>query len=337
MAARREGAVSVAGSAAGPWRERLPWPAVALAAAACALAVLAAARGVGDLAQATINGLTAGAIFALGAVGLSLVYGSLRLINFAHGDFLTFGAYVALLANVTLGLPLVAAALLALAATALLSVGMELAMWRPMRARGAGALQLILMAIGLAFVVRYVIAFIAGPQPRSLDVDVTSSYGFLGGLRVGETELWATLIAFAVLAAVVVVLRATSLGKQMRALSDNLDLAETTGVDTGVVIIVIWAFAGVLAGLAGVLYASALGSFDPNIGFIILLSLFASVILGGIGSAYGALLGGLTIGLVQEWSTLFIDVRWKLVVGFAVLVLVLTLRPEGLFGGERRI
>jgi neutral amino acid transport system permease protein len=182
-----------------------------------------------------------------------------------------------------------------------------------------------------------VIAFIAGPQPRRLDVDVTSSYGFLGGLRIGETELWATLIAFVVLAAVVVLLRSTSLGKQMRALSDNIDLAETGGVDTGRVIIVIWTFAGVLAGLAGVLYASALGSFDPNIGFIILLSLFAAVILGGIGSAYGALLGGLTIGLVQEWSTLFIDVRWKLVVGFAVLVLVLTLRPDGFFGGERRV
>jgi neutral amino acid transport system permease protein len=307
------------------------------AAAVAAAAALVAAAGLADVAQATINGLTAGAIFALGAVGLSLVYGSLRLINFAHGDFLTFGAYAALLANAGLGLPLVAAVLVALAATAVLSIGMELAMWRPMRARGAGALQLILMAIGLAFVVRYVIAFVAGPEPRRLGVDVTSSYGFLGGLRIGQTELWVTLIAFGVLAAVVVLLRSSRLGKQMRALSDDVDLAETTGVDTGRVIIVIWAFAGVLAGLAGVLYASALGSFDPNVGFIILLSLFAAVILGGMGSAYGALLGGVTIGLVQEWSTLFIDVRWKLVVGFAVLVAVLTLRPEGFFGGERRL
>jgi len=313
----------------------LRYRAVAMGLAAAVALVLVG--GVGGVAQATVNGLTSGAIFALGAVGLSLVYGSLRLINFAHGDFLTFGAYAAFLANVTLGLPLVTAALVALAATGLVSVGMELGMWRPMRARGAGALQLILMAIGLAFVVRYSIAFVAGPQPRRLEVDVTSSYGFLGGLRIGQTELWVTLIAFAVLAGVVVLLRSSRLGKQMRALSDDLDLAETTGVDTGRVILVIWAFAGVLAGLAGVLYASALGSFDPNVGFIILLSLFAAVILGGMGSAYGALLGGLTIGLVQEWSTLLIDGRWKLVIGFAVLVVVLTLRPEGFFGSRRRV
>lgn len=289
-----------------------------------------------DLAQSTINGMTSGACFALGAVGLSLVYGSLRLINFAHGDFLTFGAYAAFLINVTLGLPLIAALLAALAATAALSTGMELAMWRPMRTRGAGALQLILMAIGLAFVVRYGIAFVADTQPRRLDVDVTSSYRLVGDLRIGKTELWVIVVAFAVLLAVVAMLRSSRLGKQMRALSDNLDLAETTGVDTGRVILVIWTFAGALAGLGGVLYASALGSFDPNFGFIILLSLFAAVILGGIGSAYGALLGGLTIGLVQEWSTLVVDERWKLAMGFAVLVLMLTVRPQGFFGGERR-
>jgi neutral amino acid transport system permease protein len=193
------------------------------------------------------------------------------------------------------------------------------------------------MAIGLAFVVRYGIAFVAGTQPRRLDVDVTSSYDLFGDLRIGETELWVVLVAFAVLIGVVAMLRSSNLGKQMRALSDNLDLAESTGIDTGRVIIVIWAFAGARAGLAGVLYASALGSFDPNFGFVILLSLFAAVILGGIGSAYGALLGGLAIGLIQEWSTLFFDDRWKLVAGFAVLVLMLTVRPQGFFGGERTV
>lgn len=201
----------------------------------------------------------------------------------------------------------------------------------------AGALQLILIAIGLAFVVRYGIAFVAGTQPRRLDIDVTSSYALVGDLRIGKTELWVVLVALAVLVGVVAVLRSTRLGKQMRALSDDIDLAETTGIDTGRVIVVIWAFAGALAGLGGVLYASALGSFDPNFGFVILLSLFAAVILGGIGSAYGALLGGLLIGLIQEWSTLFFEDRWKLVAGFAVLVLMLTVRPQGFFGGERRL
>lgn len=305
--------------------------------AGVAVAALLVAKGATDVTQSTINGIISGSCFALGAVGLSLVYGSLRLINFAHGDFLTFGAYAALLVSVTWGLPLVVAVVAALAATAVLSTSMELAMWRPMRRRGAGALQLILMAIGLAFVVRYGIAFVAGTQPRRLDVDVTSSYALVGDLRIGKTELWVVLVALAVLAGVVAMLRSSRLGKQMRALADNLDLAETTGIDTGRVILVIWAFAGALAALGGVLYASALGSFDPNFGFVILLSLFAAVILGGIGSAYGALLGGLAIGLIQEWSTLFFDDRWKLVAGFAVLVLVLTVRPQGFFGGGRTL
>jgi neutral amino acid transport system permease protein len=333
--AAHEHAVGSAQPAASPRGPLLRHRGVAVVAAA--VGALLVAKGVNDVAQATINGLISGACFALGAVGLSLVYGSLRLINFAHGDFLTFGAYVALLVNVTWAMPLVVAVLVAIAAAALLSTSMELAMWRPMRRRGAGALQLILMAIGLAFVVRYGIAFVAGTQPRRLDVDVTSSYDLIGDLRIGKTELWVVVLAFAVMLGVVAMLRSSSLGKQMRALSDNLDLAETTGIDTGRVIVVIWVFAGGLAGLAGVLYAAALGSFDPNVGFVILLSLFAAVILGGIGSAYGALLGGVVIGLIQEWSTLFFADRWKLVVGFAVLVLMLTVRPQGFFGGERTL
>jgi neutral amino acid transport system permease protein len=301
-----------------------------------ALLALVITEGLQPTAQRTVNGFVSGSYFALGAVGLTLVYGTLKLVNFAHGDFLTFGAYIAFLFSVSVGMPLILAAVIAIAATALLGVGTERVMWRPMRERKAGLLQLLLMTIGLAFVLRNSIQFVAGTQPRTLDVDVESSVAFLG-LRIGQTELIVVGIGFAVLVGIAVMLRATSLGKQMRALSDDFDLASVTGIDTDRIVTVTWIFAAGSAGLAGVLYTSAIGTLTPNIGFFLLLSLFAAVILGGIGNAYGALAGGLIIGLAQEWSTLLVDARWKVAVGFIVLILVLIVRPQGLFGRERTV
>ena len=319
----------------------LAWPRANPAQAAAALlavvmVVLAAVYGVHDLAQRTINGVVSGSYFALGAVGLTLVYGTLKLVNFAHGDMLTFGAYVAFLFNVTIGAPIVVAALCAIALTAALGVASDKIMWRPMRAKKAGLLQLLLMAIGLAFVIRNGIQLIAGTAPRRLDVDVTTSVGFLG-LRVGRTELIVVVVGLAVLAGVVLMLRYTMLGKQMRALSDNFELAEVTGIDTDRIVLATWIFAAGLGGLAGVLLVAAIGSMTINIGFFILLSLFAAVILGGIGNAYGALVGGMVIGLAQEWSTLVLDARWKVAVGFAILIAVLIVRPAGIFGKERTL
>jgi neutral amino acid transport system permease protein len=192
------------------------------------------------------------------------------------------------------------------------------------------------MALGLAFVLRYVIQFIWGTDPRSLDADVTSSISFLG-LSIGETELIVVIISFVVLTAVATMLRVTSLGRQMRALADNFDLAETTGIDTGQVVLKTWLLAGGLAGLAGVLVVAATGSLTPNTGFYLLLPLFAAVVLGGIGNAYGALAGGLVIGLTQEWSTLVVESQWKVAVSFLVLIIVLIVRPQGIFGRERTL
>jgi branched-chain amino acid transport system permease protein len=301
-----------------------------------AFCVLLAVYGLDALGQRTVNGLVSASYFALGAVGLTLVYGTLRLVNFAHGDLLTFGAYMAFLANVSVGAPLVVAALFAVVATAALGVAAELVLWRPMRAREAGLLQFLLIAIGLAFVLRNGIQLFVGTEPRSLRVDVTESVAFLG-LRIGETELVSVVAGFAVLLLVGLMLRHTSLGRQMRALADDFELAEVTGIDTGRVVVFTWIFAAGLAGLAGVLYTAALGTMTPNLGFLLLLSLFAAVILGGIGNAYGALAGGLVLGLAQEWSTLFLEARWKVAVGFVILIVVLIVRPQGIFGRERTL
>lgn len=292
--------------------------------------------GLQTTAQRTLNGLVSGSYFAVGAIGLTLVYGTLKLVNFAHGDMLTFGAYVAFAANVTLGAPLVVAVLVAILATAAIGVGLERVMWRPMRAKRAGMLQLLLMAIGLAFLLRNGIQFVAGTAPRRLDVDVTSSVSVLG-LRIGQTELAVVVIGLLVLAAVAWMLRFTALGKQMRALSDNFELAEVTGINTDRIVLATWVLAAGTAGLAGVLLSAAIGSFTPNIGFFLLLNLFAAVILGGIGNAYGALIGGLVIGLTQEWSTLVLAAQWKVAVGFLILILALIVRPQGIFGRDRTV
>jgi neutral amino acid transport system permease protein len=310
-------------------------PGYVLLAVLVALAVvLATSHGLHDLAQRSVNGLVAGSYFALAAVGLTLVYGILKLVNFAHGDFLTLGAYVALLFNVTLGLPLVPAVAAAIALTAAVALVLEPIMWRPMRGKSAGMLQLLLMSIGLAFVIRYGVQLIAGSQLRTLDIGAVTSVEFLG-LRIGATQLIVVVTGVVVLGAVAALLRYTTLGKQMRALSDDPDLAETTGIDTDRIVLITWIFAGGLAGLAGVLLVASTGSLTPSTGFSVLLPVFAAAILGGIGNAYGALVGGLVIGVTQEWSTLVIESRWKVAVGFAILILALLVRPQGIFGRQR--
>jgi neutral amino acid transport system permease protein len=323
MAEPRGGPLDRAGAA--------PWLAVAGGIAAlCALLVVL--EGGRETGQATVNGLVSGTTFALGAVGLALVYGVLRLVNFAHGDMLTFGAYVAFLVNVTLGLPIVVAGLAAVAATAALAVAGEYALWRPMRARRAGLFQLLLVAIGLAFVIRNSIQLVAGSEPKRLDVDVTGALDLVGGVRIGDVQLVVLIVGLVTLLAVAVLLRSTRTGRRMRAMADDVALAEASGIDTRQLIVLTWAVGGALAGLAGVLVAGSVGVITPNFGFLMLLSLFAATVLGGIGSAYGALAGGLVLGLVEEWSTLFVDPRWKLAIGFAVLIATLILRPSGLVG-----
>jgi neutral amino acid transport system permease protein len=297
-------------------------------------AVLAATKGAQAVAQTTANGLVSGSYLALGAAGLTLVYGVLKLINFAHGDMLTLGAYVALLVSSRFDLPVILGAVAAVVAVAALGVGLERVMWRPMRRRGAGMFQLVLMAFGLAFVIRYSIQMVAGSDQRTLGVDVVSSVQ-IGQIRLGRTQFIVLVIGLIVVLALGTLLKVTSIGKQIRALSDSPELAETTGIDTHRVITVTWILSGGLAGLAGVLYAASVGGVNPILGYGLILSLFAAVIVGGIGNVYGALAGGLLIGVMQEWSTLLVAPSLKVAVGFGVLVTVLLIRPQGIFGQAR--
>ena len=296
---------------------------------------LVVSQGLHDVLQTSLNGVSLGAIYALGAVGLTLVYGILKLTNFAHGDYLTFGAYMAYLVNVTWGAPLVVGVFWAMLATAVMALFFERTLWGPMRKRRAGFLQLILMSIGLAFLLRAIIQWFWSTEIRQLDVDNTSTVEFLG-LRIGETELIVVVVGVVVLSAVGLMLRYSLLGKRMRALSDDLDLAETAGINTKRVILYTWIFSGALAGLAGVM-AAATTNLRPELGFELLLPIFAAVILGGIGDAFGALAAGMVLGVMTEWSTMIIDARWKVAVGFVVLVVVLIIRPQGIFGKAKTV
>jgi branched-subunit amino acid ABC-type transport system permease component len=310
-------------------------PAAAWLAAVLIAAVLlmSLARGPVAVGQTTLNGLVAAGYFALGAVGLTLVFGTLRIINFAHGDLLTLGAYLTFGIS-ALGLPFWPAAAVAVALTALFAYALDWIIWGPMRRSRTSTLQLFLVAIGLAMVIRYTIQFFAGSQVRGVGQDVLSSIN-MGPFHLGTLQALVLVVGVAAIAAVGLALAFTRFGKQIRALADNMALAEVSGIDTRRAIRLVWLVAGGLAGLAGVLYAAAVGSVNPNFGFFILLSLFTAAVLGGIGNAYGALAGGLVIGLTQEWSTLFLSTRWKPVVGFAILIIMLLVMPRGIFGGGR--
>jgi len=294
-----------------------------------------------EVAQTGLNGLSTGSYVALGAVGLTLVYGILKLTNFAHGDLLTFGAYMAFVVSVSWEGPLLLGVLAAMVMTALLGLFFELLMWGPMREKGAGFLQLVLMSIGLAFVIRSTIQFVAGGDPVFLDVDRSSAstpFDFIGiDLRL-RNVLWVSLtVGVSVLLLVGALLQYTLLGKKMRALSDSLDLAETTGINTERIVLITWVFAGALAGLGGVLLGMV-SQVKPELGFELLLPIFAAVVLGGIGNPFGALAAGLTLGVLIEWATIPPGLtNWKFGVGFVILILALIIRPQGVFGKARAV
>ncbi|MCW2928744.1 MAG: inner-rane translocator [Thermoleophilia bacterium] len=292
-----------------------------------------------ELLQAALNSLTAGSLYALAAVGLTLVYGVLRLTNFAHGDMLTLGAYVGYAINVQWNLPLAVAFLVAPIVVGAFAVGTEYVIWRPLRRQGAGLLQKLLMAIGLALFLRYAIQFVWGAKRDFYDIDNTGTVGWVRdwfGLTLGYYDALAIVLGVVVLFAVAMLLSKTLLGTSMRALSDDVDLAESSGVDSQRTVVWTWALSGALVGIAGVIAGATINIY-PTLGWELLLTIFACVIVGGIGSAYGALIGSYVIAFSQEFLVLWIDGRYKTMIGFVIMVLVLLVRPNGILGQRRAV
>jgi len=289
------------------------------------------------LAQLTVNGIITGTILALTGVGLTLVFGIQRIANFAYGEYLTFGAYVALLVNTGLGLNLFIAAIAAVLATAGLAVLLHFVVLKPLAGRGLVATSLI--TVGLGLMVRDVVFLCAGPRIRKLAIDQTAVFD-LGLVRISPGQAVAVAITLITVPAVAYFLARTTAGKAMRAVADNRDLAAVSGIDVERMGTLVWSLAGALAGIGGTMFAVVQGTVDPNIGAQVLFMIFTTAVLGGIGSAYGALAGGYVLGLVMElstWEGLFggLEARFKPVLAFVALILLLLYRPQGLFGKAR--
>lgn len=282
------------------------------------------------LAQLFTNGVAVGSIIALASIGLTLTYGILRLSNFAHGDIMTLGAYLTLVVN-ALGVNIWISMLLGAIATVAAVLLSEVLIWSPMRSRRASATTLIIISIGLALFIRNgIILFWGGSNQRYL-LPVEAAVD-VGGVKIKFYSLIVTAIAILVIAGLHYLLQNTKIGKAMRAVADDLDLARVSGINVTRVILWTWVIAGGLTALSG----SMLGLVEavrPNMGWFLILPLFAAVILGGIGNPYGAIAGGLLIGIVQEVSTYWLPTEYKLAVALLIMVLVLLVRPQGLFKG----
>lgn len=286
--------------------------------------------------QLTVEGIKLGAIIAITAVGLSLVFGTTRLINFAHGELVTIGAVSAFFLSTNPGnVPLILAAGLAMLIGAAIGAGMEKTVWLPMRKRGTGMIQLFIISIGLSLLLRYFILVVFGSRRGQYDTYTVQAALEIGSIRITPRDLIVTLLAFAIMIGIGLMLSKARIGKAMRAVSDNKDLAEASGINVNRVIFVVWALGGGLAALGGVFYGLTSAVYW-DMGFYLLLLMFAGVILGGIGSAYGAMVGSLLIGLVSQWSTLWFPPSLQNLWALLVLILVLLLRPQGIFGRAER-
>jgi neutral amino acid transport system permease protein len=286
--------------------------------------------------QLFVDGLRFGLLIAISAVGLSLIFGTTGLTNFAHGELVTIGAIVAFYLNVDADIPLIASAVIAVVIGGLIGALNELGLWRPLRRRGTGLVAALVVSIGLSLAVRYLIQTVYGGRSNPyIDYQSQRARDY-GTFALTDRDLYSIIISLAVLVAVALMLQRSRIGKAMRAVADNRDLAASSGIDVNRVILVVWVMGGALAALGGVL----LGLSDQiqwDMGFRLLLLMFAGVTLGGLGTAYGALVGSIIVGVFVQMSTLVIRDDMKYVGGLLLLILILVVRPQGILGSRARI
>jgi neutral amino acid transport system permease protein len=286
--------------------------------------------------QQTLSGIRFGLIIAMTAVGLSLIFGTTGLINFAHGEIVVIGAVVAWFAN-TAGLHLAFAAVLGVIAAAIAAGLLDRGVFRPLTRRGVGLFQLLVVTIGLSLILRFITLMIFGGRARPFEQYAVQQRISLGPFSTTPRDLVVIGISLVVLIGVATAIQRSRIGKAMRAVADNRDLAESSGINVEKVVSVVWIAGGALAGLGGVLYGT-LFRVTYDFGFQpMLLLMFAGIILGGLGTAYGAMVGSLVVGLVTELSVVYFPQELKTAWALGVLVLVLLVRPQGLLGRRERI
>ena len=286
-----------------------------------------------DALQLVVNGLMAGAVLAVPAIGFTAIYAVLRFPNFAVGGMATIGAYAGWMANTMLGLPAYAALAVAFAAGGLAgAVADRLALraLRPSRGAAGGALAAAIASVALNIVIENAVRFAWGNDPRGYDLPVYRDWR-VGGLRIGPQQLENALLAVAAMAALFAFLRSTRTGRMMRAVADNPALASLKGIDAERVALLATVLGMGLAGFGGMLIGLDT-AIDPLTGFRVMLPVFAAAVVGGLGSVPGAVLGAFVVGLGEELSLLVLAPSYRTAVGFVAILLVLSFRPRGLLG-----
>ena len=298
--------------------------------------------------QLIVYGIISGSILTLGGIGLSLTYSILGFANFAHGDIMALGAYIALgllalfsglgiasspIGPLSFGWDLVLALLAALALAAVATILIDQVLYK--RLRHSSPIILLMASVGVAIALRNILQFFWGPQPHYYieRIQIARKIPALG-IRIKPDELFIIVVAIVLVTLVHFFLQRTKMGKAMRATADNMELARVTGINTERVILWTWGIGATLAAAGGGLAGIENKFITPELGWQMLLSIFAAVILGGIGSPYGAIAGGMIIGLSEEISTAFISTGYKPAVAFTIMIIMLLVKPTGLFGGK---
>ena len=297
-----------------------------------------------------VNGLLLGCIYALGAIGMTLIFGNLGFANIAHGDYMTFGAYIALWVQTnllpgsgrdhgsvgpfTFNYSLFVAIPAAAAVTAVFAIAVDSVLYKRLRRRGATSAVMALASLGVAIAIRGIVQMVWGTQPQQYPRVSAQFFQLPFRIRIPPDMLFVAAAALAITVLVYYLLASTKLGKAMRATADNQSLAKVSGIDTEIVTVWTWVIGAALAAAAGVFLALGQAQLLPNLGWKVLIPIFAAVVLGGIGSPRGALAGALVIALAGEISTAWLSPAYKPAVSFAVLLIVLLVRPRGIFGGR---
>ena len=290
-----------------------------------------------QLISRTVGGINFGLLLGLASMGAALIYGTTRLSNFAHGEMVTWGGVVVVLVTAYWQLPLWLGLIAAVVAGGALGWAMDAGLWRPLRRRGLGIVQLMIVSIGLSLALRYAMQYMIGGGTHQLPGASPEPFR-LGPITLSYIDVIGMSISIVVILGMAYFLTRTRIGKATRAISDNPQLAAASGIDVDRVVRIVWIVAGVLAALAGVLWAYFRPGVKWDMGMQMLLLIFCAITLGGLGSAIGALIGSIIVGIAVEVSTLFgVPSDLKYASALIALIVILLVRPQGLLGRKERL
>ena len=284
--------------------------------------------------QQLINGISLGSIYALIALGYTMIYGIIKLINFAHGDIYMIGAYFGFFATTQLGVGFIPAIIIAMAGAAIVGIIIERIAYRPMR--NAPRIAILITAIGVSFLLEYGMILFVSPQPRTFPAVFTPTVYHMGPLVANSQQLVILISAIILMVTLSYIVNSTKAGKAMRAVSFDADAARLMGINIDKVISMTFALGSALAAAGGVLVGVYYNSIDPLMGMMPGLKAFVAAVLGGIGIIPGAMMGGIILGIVEAMVSGFLSSTFRDAAAFGILILILLYKPAGLLGKNIR-